>query len=137
MKSRCVRLVLALFVGLSLIGESIASVEWDIRNTLKLEKSPLDVAFSTNGRWIFVLTDKGSIVIYSADGTLKETITVGNHIDGIKAGPNEDILFVTSQKNKTIQQIHIDFIYDIDVSHSPFKGPADGPVVITVFNDFQ
>jgi hypothetical protein len=136
-KTKCVTLAVIWVIGLALTSGSMASVEWDVHNTLKLKKSPCDVAFSANGRWIFVLTDKSEILIYSADGKLKDSIAVGNHINAIKAGPKEDILFVTSRKDKTIQQIHIEFIYDIDVSDSPFKGPADGPVVITVFSDFQ
>jgi len=104
---------------------------------LKSEESPLDAAVSLNGKWIFVLTDQGSILIYSSDGTLKEKISVGDHVDGIKVGPRENILLLTSRKNKTVQVISLDFIQNIDVSGSPFKGPADAPVVIAVFNDFQ
>jgi hypothetical protein len=31
----------------------------------------------------------------------------------------------------------LDFIQNIDVSDSPFKGPADAAVTIAVFSDFQ
>jgi len=125
-------LVVAVF-----FSHSLAFVEWDVQRTLNLEKPPLDVAVSGNGRWIFILTDQGSILIYSADGTLKDKITVGKDVDSIKAGPREDTLFLTSRKNKTVQHITLDFVYDINISGSPFKGPTDAPVAITVFNDYQ
>ncbi len=131
-----ISLLMALIV-IVFFSHSLASVEWDVQRTLKLENSPVDVAVSVNGKWIFVLTDQGNILIYSADGTLKDKIAVGNHVDGIKAGPREDILFLTSRKNKTVQDITLDFIYDIDISDSPFKGPSHAPVVIVVFCDFQ
>lgn len=118
-------------------SESVALVEWDVQRTLKLEKPPLDVAVSAKGRWVFVLTEQGSILIYSSDGTLQDRITVGNHVDGIHGGPSEDTLFLTSQKNKTVQRIVLDFIYDVNISGSPFKGPIDAPVEIAVFNDYQ
>ena len=68
---------------------------------------------------------------------LKDKISVGSHVDGLKVGPEEDILLLTSRKNKTVQILLLDFIQDIDISNSPFKGPADAPVEIAVFSDFQ
>jgi len=58
-------------------------------------------------------------------------------VDAIQAGPGEDILLLTSRKNRTVQVITVNFIRDINVSGSPFKGQADAPVVIAVFNDYQ
>lgn len=130
-------LMLTSFIVVAFFSHSLASVEWNVQRTLKLENSPIDVAVSVNGRWIFVLTNQGNILIYSADGKLKDKIAVGNHVDGIKAGPKEDILFLTSRKNKTVQDIALDFVHNIDVSNSPFKGSTHAPVVIAVFSDFQ
>jgi hypothetical protein len=129
--------VLSLFIGVAFVSDGFSSVEWGIRSTLKLEVSPLDVAFSANGRWIFVLTDQGEVLIYSGDGRLNDKFAVGTHVDEIEAGPREDILFLTSRKNKAVQVITLNFIYDINVSGSPFRGLADAPVVIAVFNDYQ
>ena len=134
------RLVVFLFVPVILITlcpQSSGRVDWDVKKTLKLEKTPVDVAVSLNGRWVFVLTAQGSILIYSGDGRLEDEITVGNHVDGIKVGPEQDILLLTSRKNKTVEILVLDFIQNIDVSNSPFKGPADAAVTIAVFSDFQ
>ena len=122
---------------LSLSSHIQGAVEWDVKQTLKLERPPLDVAVSLNGRWVFVLTDQGTILIYSGDAKLKDKISVGSHVDGLKVGPEEDILLLTSRKNKTVQILLLDFIQDIDISNSPSKGPADAPVEIAVFSDFQ
>jgi hypothetical protein len=131
-------LLLSLFIAFGFVSNSLPSLDWDIRSTLKLEVSPLDVAFiSSNGWWVFVLTDQGEILIYSADGKLNNKFTAGIHLDAIEAGPRENILFLTSLKNRTVQVITVNFIYDINVSGSPFKRRADAPVVIAVFNDYQ
>ncbi len=124
-------------IFLSLCSQGNALVEWDVKKTLQLEKPPVDLAVSLNGRWVFVLTEQGNILIYSGDGKLRDKIPVGNHIDGIKVGPEEDILLLYSRKKKTVQILVLDFIQDINVSNSPFKGPADAPVEIAVFSDFQ
>lgn len=125
------------FLVLTLSVQTSARVEWNIQKTLKLEKTPIDVAVSRNGRWIYVLTDQRDILIYSGDGKLNDNIPVDKSVDGIKAGPRENVLLLTSKKDKTVQVLVLEFIQNIDISGSPFKGPADAPVVIAVFSDFQ
>jgi hypothetical protein len=137
MKTRLVVFLLAPVIFLTLCPHSFALVDWDVQKTLKIEKTPVDVAVSLNGRWVFVLTAKGSILIYSGDGRLEDEITVGDHVDGIKVGPEQDILLLTSRKNKTVEILVLDFIQNLDVSNSPFKGSADAVVTVAVFSDFQ
>ena len=136
MKSRFTVLLMTLLLVFTWFAYSPAAVEWDVTRTLKVEKKPRDVAISRDGRQVFVLTDEGEVLIYS-DGEFKDRITVGDSVDGIKAGPREDILLLTSRKDSTVQFITLDFIQDINVSGSPFKGQTDAPVVLAVFNDFQ
>ena len=119
------------------IPKSYADVEWKLHPALKFEAIPRDTAVSLNGKRIYVLTDNGNILIYSPEGKLEDKIDVGYQVDRISAGPREDILLLTSTKNKTVQLLTIDFIKRIDISGSPFKGPKDAPVVIVIFSEFQ
>jgi hypothetical protein len=137
MKFKYSTLLIAPFLLLAIFAEAHASIEWTLERAFKLDQSPLDVACSTDGRWVFVLTDEGSLLIYSAEGKLSDRIAVGTHIDSIKAGREAHNLFLVSRKNKTVEEIVLDFIYDIDISGSPFKGKESAPVIITVFNDYQ
>ena len=137
MKARLVVFLLVPLILLTLGPHSSGLVDWDVKKTLKIEKTPVDVAVSLNGRWVIVLTAQGSILIYSGDGRLEDEITVGKHVDGIKVGPEQDILLLSSRKNKTVEILVLDFIQNIDVSNSPSKGPADAAVTIAVFSDFQ
>ena len=114
-----------------------AKVEWRIENTLKTGQPPLDVAVSADGQSIFVLTSDGSVLIYDSQGKLEDTIKVGSHIDQIRVGPGGDQIFATSRQNQTVEVITLNFIREINVKGSPFKGPQDAPVVIAVFSDFQ
>ncbi|UCG66935.1 MAG: hypothetical protein JSW12_08045 [Deltaproteobacteria bacterium] len=133
---RAVFLLTGLIV-LGFFGYGHAEVEWTVQRILQMEKTPIDFAVSLNGRWVFVLTDQGEILIYASDGTLKDTISVGKFVDGIKAGPRDDILLLSSRRDKSVRIITLDFIQEINVSGSPFKGPAEAPVVLAVFSDFQ
>jgi hypothetical protein len=117
--------------------ESFARVEWDVQQKLKMDTPPLDVAVSTDGKWIFVLNDSGNILIYSLNGKLEDKISVGSHVDQIRVGPQDNLLLLSSRRNKTVELLAIDFIHKINISGSPFKGPEDAPVVIAVFSDFQ
>jgi hypothetical protein len=129
--------MIAVFIVLGCFANAYGVVEWDIRKTFKLEKPPLDVAVAVNGKWVFVLAEGGKLLIYSADGTLKDHIMVESHVDGIAAGAREDVLFLSSRKGAIVQEIELDFVYDINTAGAPFKGPEDAPVVIAVFNDYQ
>jgi hypothetical protein len=137
MKSRFAVFLVTLFLLFTWLASSPATVEWDVAGTLNLKEKALDAAMSINGKWIFVLTEKGEIIIYSSDGMLKDSISVGKSVEGIKVGPREDVLLLTSGKAKTVQIIILDFIQEINVSGSPFKGNADAPVAIAVFDDFE
>jgi DNA-binding beta-propeller fold protein YncE len=116
--------------------QSFAKVESNVIQTLNLNSPPLDVAVTPDGNRLYVLTDNGNILIYSAKGKLTDTIKVDKDIDGIRLSRADDMLFLSSQKSKQVQVVLLDFIQNIDISGAPYKGPDNAPVVITAFNDF-
>lgn len=128
---------LSLLIALVASSSSNAEVEMTIARTLTLEETPVDSALSAGGKYIFVLTDKGKVLVYNPDGKLNDTIPVDKSVDSIKAGPREEILLLVSSKNKTVQLAVLEFVQDINVTGSPSKGAADAPVTIALFTDFQ
>ena len=120
-----VQLIIVIVTGSITMCYAAGSVEWNVLKTMQLETAPIDVALSLDGKWIFVLTEQGQILIYSSGGLLKDEIDVGNHFDHIKVGPRGENLILNSRKNKSVQVITLDFIQDINVSGSPFKGSED------------
>jgi hypothetical protein len=137
MKKRSAVFLLITLIMLTTFSPVNGAVEGDVKQTLNLETPPLDLAASLNGQHIYVLTDEGSILIYSVEGELQGKISVGRQVDGIEVGPWEDVILLTSKKNKQVHILLLDFVKDIDLSNSPFKGPADAPVEIAIFSDFQ
>ena len=114
-----------------------AAVEGEVLTTLPLESAPLDVAVSADGRWTFVLVQGGEVRVYGADGELQGTVRVKDGALGIAASPTGDRLFVSGRDPDRVEVVSVDFVHPIDVAGSPFKGPADAPVVVAVYNDFQ
>jgi len=114
-----------------------AAMDWDVIKTLKIKDEPIDLAFSTSRNQFYVLTATGEILIYATDGSLVESIPVGTGFDQLRHIQGSDILLLTSRRDKTVKIIELAYVQDIDLSGSPTKGPADAPVVIVVFTDFQ
>lgn len=137
MKRRYAVFLMSLAILLVWVASSNATVEVNVVKTLNLKEKPRDTAMTLNGKWLYILTEKGEILIYASNGKLKETIFVGEHVESIKVGPREDVLLLTSGKEKTVQIITLDFIQVINISGSPFKGNPDAPVVVATFNDFE
>ncbi len=131
-------LIVAFLVLLNLMLVSThAEVTWRIDKTFPLDQAPIDTAASTSGKWVFVLSQTGNLHIFKADGTLRDTITVGKHVDGIRTGAEDHQLYLQSRANKSVEMLTIDFIHDFDLTGSPIKGSPDAPVTIVEFSDFE
>ena len=114
-----------------------AEVEWSVQKDLKLDAAPLDVAASASGQWLFVLSANGQVTVFSSQGVVSDKFEVGQGVDGLATGPQEEILYLTNSKEATVKIVLVDFIRQINTEGSPFKGPKDAPVVLAVFTDFQ
>lgn len=114
-----------------------ATLEWEIFRTLKLDAPPLDMAISSDAKSIYILTQNGEIQIFDLDGRLKDKIELGKPVDQIQLSPDGDHLFVTDRQNKVVEVVKLDFIKQITIQGSPFKGPENAPVVIADFSDFE
>ena len=134
MKKRFAMGFLAQFFCLLLLNHGHAQLEWDVWKTFATEETPLDVAATP--RLLFVLTDRGQVLVYLPNGKLMAKIPVDKSIDKIDTIPGGSALFLSSRTDKKITILSLDFIQKISTL-GPFKGAVDAPVVIAVFSDFQ
>jgi len=103
---------------------------------LELKETPIDITVSSDGQWSFVLTAEGNIHILAANGTPLQQISGAAGFDRIEfSGGNR--LILTSSKTKKIKIIVLDQVHELNNTGSPFKGPANAPVEVAVFDDFQ
>lgn len=114
-----------------------AEVDWTVQQIIKLEKKPVDTVVSIRGKYMYILTEDGIIHVYDAAGNPEGQIEAGKEVDQIAAGPKDDLLVLKSGRNKDVRTIFVDFIQEINIKGSPYKGNADAPVVIVVFTDYQ
>ena len=133
--------VMSLFVffvvSAGFVGTASAELEWTIRNPVPLTAAPLDNAVSADGKLLFMLS-AGEIAVYSlAQSKTINTIPIDPDYDRISVSPRGNSLIVTSSAGKSMKIIDLEFVYQIDTSGLPLKGPADAPVTIAVFSDYQ
>ncbi len=118
-------------------GLALAEVVKGAAKTIKLETSPMDMAVSADGKYTFVLAEGGRVFIFDQQGQLKDTLKVSDSAMSIGTSPAGDYLFLTDSKANTLEMVQISFVVEIDIAGLPFKGPANAPVVIAVFSDYQ
>lgn len=128
---------IALVAIFLLASPSAAEVDWKVVQTLNVDETPIATEVAPGGQYIYVLTQGGKLMIYDGTGKLEDTLEVGVHIDGLKAGAGENLLFLTSSAKKTVDIVNLSFIRKIPTDGSPFKGKAEVPVELVVFSDFQ
>lgn len=135
-----VALMALLFAALSIPFLPVtvqAAPEMETYLDLKLEKTPVDMAVSADGRRIFVLTNAGEVLVYTVGGVLDETLPVGPEIDGIAVGQNDNILFLKSSQKRSVRLVYFVSVKTIDISDAPTKGNPEAPVTIILFSEFQ
>jgi hypothetical protein len=114
-----------------------ADLEWKILKELDLKSTPLDMAPSPDGKWLWILTP-GEVLIFSVrEGILTDRIPVDKEFDRIAALPRPELFTITSSTKKALQVIFFEPFYKIDVSELPAKGPYDASVALVVFDDYQ
>ena len=102
-----------------------------------LDVHPLDVASSRDGNMIFILSP-GQLIIYSSkNNKIINRSAIDDHYDRISYAERNKTIILTSRSSKLLKIIHVEQIHKISLSGLPFKGPANAPVTIVVFDDYQ
>lgn len=114
-----------------------AELDWTIKNQLNLDASPLDVAISSDGQWIFILIPERVLVYSSSEYKVVKDIPVEKKVDRLGYSPRNQTLVLSSGSGKTVTFIELESIHEFDLSGLPFKGPENAAVTIAVFGDYQ
>ncbi len=124
-------------IGLAFLAHSFVSGGWGTRKPVELENQPTHVAVPPGGKLTSAHIEGEDIHAQSSAAELKGGMDGGSQVDGIESRAKADTLVPAKQGNSTVQRTSHHSIQNDDFSVSPFKGPADAPVAIAVFSDFQ
>ena len=124
-------------IGLAFLAHSFVSGGWGTRKSVQLENPPTHVAVSPEGKLASAHIDGELVHTQSSAAEPRDDLGGGSQVDGIESRAKVDTLVPAKQGNSTVQRTSHHSIQNDDLSVSPFKGPADAPVAIAVFSDFQ
>ncbi len=133
------KLTLGLGVLLFLCFNTIAgaAVQKGISRKIETEAKPLDIAVSADGQKTFVLLEDGIVQIFGINGRSQGIIEVSKSVVSIETSPNGETILLADKDSNSFNVVTLDYIVDINIAGSPFKGPADAPIVIAEFSCFQ
>ncbi len=123
--------------GATNVEGSSQNLEWKIQQQWQLPDSPLDVVHSLDGKYVFILTQNHKVLIYTSQGKLEGTVPVDEGVNAIDIAPRAEMLYLIDSTKKKFSTLSIDFVRDINTAGSPSRGPADAPVTIALFTDFE
>lgn len=119
------------------VSGSNDSVEWQQLYQWPINGKTIDMVHSLDGKTVFLLNDNNQIQVFTASGKLMGTIPVAEGVSSIDIAPQGEILYLTDSENNSFTAMSISFVEDIDTAGSPFRGPADAPVTVAIFSDFE
>jgi len=104
---------------------------------MPLSGSAVDITVSNDGQYTFVLTSVGEVAIYRGTGDLVQILKVGKGFDSVQYSPAGNRLILGGSGKQQLKILTLSMLYELDYRGSPFKGPANAPVTIAAFDDFQ
>lgn len=114
-----------------------AEIDVKAQYILDLDKSPIDICTTPDSKFAYILTS-GEVQVYSLiTRTLLGRIPVDKAVGRISISSRGDQLYLLNERTKTLSTVSVAFVNMFNVAGSPFKGPANAPIVITVFSDYQ
>lgn len=114
-----------------------SQLDWNNELIWDLPAKPLDIAYTLDGKRVFILTDQHTVLVYNNQGELTGTIQVDKGVSAIDIEPRGTHLYLINQDTKTFSDLSIDFVADININGSPFRGLETAPITIVLFTDFE
>ncbi len=112
-------------------------IEWNVLQNWPTAGKTLDMVHSLDGKFVYLLNDQQTVQVFNSQGQLQGDIPVEEGVTAIDISPHGEILYLINNKTQTFSSVGVSFVVEVDITGSPFKGPADAPVTITLFTDFE
>lgn len=112
-------------------------IEWKVQHSWPTESKTLDMVYSLDGKYVYILNDRQQVQIFNREGKLQGNIPIEKGVSTIDISPQGDSLYLINNVKNTFSSLSVSFVVDIGIADSPFDGPADAPVTLAVFTDFE
>ena len=112
-------------------------VEWNVLSQWSTGVKTIDMVHSLDGKFVYILTDTSKVNVFDSNGELQGSIPVDPTVSSIDIAPQGEKLYLVDNTLNQFQAISVAFVHTIDIKDSPFEGPVDAPVTLTLFTDFE
>jgi DNA-binding beta-propeller fold protein YncE len=112
-------------------------VEWETTSSWTIPTKPVDMAHSLDGKYVYILNDANQVQVFDKAGKLQGSIPVSEGVTGIDIAPQGETLYLIDKAANSFKAVSVSFVHTLDTAGSPFEGPADAPITIAVFTDFE
>jgi protein-disulfide isomerase len=128
-----------LMIGVLLLctGVACAEIEGEVLDTRLFAKPPLDMLPSSGGEYLYALLPGGRLDVYNRKGELSGSLKVDAAFTRLRQGPSEDMVWLSAPTRTDAQLMAVNLVREIPIAGSPALGPADAPVTIVIFSDFE
>lgn len=118
-------------------GTVSAEIEGEVLDTRMFAKPPVDMLLSSAGEYLYVLLPGGQLDVYDRKGKLSGSLKVDAAFTRLRQGPSEDMLWMSAPTRTDAQLLAVNLVRELPTEGSPSQGPADAPVTIVIFSDFE
>lgn len=118
-------------------GTVSAEIEGEVIDTRMFAKPPVDMLLSSGGEYLYVLLPGGQLDVYDRNGKLSGSLKVDAAFTRLRQGPSEDMLWLSAPTRTDAQLLAVNLVREFPTEGSPAQGPADAPVTIVIFSDFE
>lgn len=128
-----------LMIGVLLLctGVACAEIEGEVLDTRLFTKPPLDMLLSSGGEYLYALLPGGRLDVYNRKGELSGSLKVDAAFTRLRQGPSEDTVWLSASTRTDAQLLAVNLVRELPIAGSPVLGPADAPVTIVIFSDFE
>lgn len=112
-------------------------VEWQRLTSWNFGAKPLAMVHSLDAKYLFVLTEGQQVEVYNNQGQLQGSIPVDPGVTAIDIAPQGELLYLLDSSRQTFTAVAISFVIAVDTGDAPYKGPANAPVSMVLFTDFE
>lgn len=124
-----------LFIGATPLLAS-SRVDVHMLRSISLNAKPVQVVATADGQRIYVLTEKGEVQLFSANGDQQGSFDAGPDVTGITPqGSNRLILEMGQQQQ--ILLVGLQSVVQISDEGAATMGPETAPVTVVIFDDFE
>ena len=132
---QCITVVL---ISYSLMSSAFAKdIDWRLIKDVSLNDSPIDIATTQDGSYIFILVPKAILVYSRTNDKIINRISLDKRYDKISFSKARNEFVLISASSKSLNIIKIYPIAQLNIDGLPFLGPQNAPVTIVVFDDYQ